>query len=63
MNIKQITRTVTFLFVAALVAWAVYLLVVGLPIVSVPEGSPGEPVLPGELIYQPYLGAGMCQSF
>lgn len=57
MNVKQIARAVAFLFVAALAAWAVYLLIVGLPVVSVPEGQPGEPLLPGEIVYQPYLGA------
>lgn len=58
MSVRQIARLVAFLLVIAFIAWAIYLLVVGLPHTQIPEGQPDEGLPPGATtVYRPYSGA------
>jgi hypothetical protein len=57
MSLKQGARLTAFLLIVAFVIWAIYLLIVGLPGISVPEIRPGESPVPGQTTNTPYLGA------
>ena len=54
---KRGARLAAYLIIAGLVAWAVYLLTVGLPFIGVFETVPGEPGLEPWITYMPYQPA------
>lgn len=54
---KRGARLVAYLIIAALLVWAVYLLVIGQPNPLYAEAQPGEPLPPPQTIYVRYLPA------
>ncbi len=57
MSLKRGARILAFLIIAALLAWAVYLLVVGQPNPVYAEGQAGDALPPPQIIYVRYLPA------
>jgi hypothetical protein len=57
MTIQRLARTVAFLLLAALAAWAAYLVVVGVSYTVVSQVQPGQPLGPAQIVYEPYYPA------
>lgn len=57
MNIKRTVHWAAFALIALVAVWAVYLLLIGLPVTRFPESLPGQPLPPGQTVFQPYPAA------
>ena len=57
MSVTRIARTTAFLLIASLAAWALYFVIVGLPSTGYSAVPPGQPLPPGQTIYEPYYPA------
>ncbi len=57
MTLKRSARLAVWLLLAALCAWAIYLLAVGVSYTSYPQVQPGQPLPPGETARMPYWPA------